>query len=837
MPEIRFARLSLTVPFVAALALPAGAQGLPATELPAPASPPAEALAEQLEDPQVMHGERLDPETAYGRGYVESMDTVMERERLNPSPTKNHKLRDGAQGSWAVPSRRSSFHAHSGEHYVMNKWGDTRMRIEFGESVDFDGAWISGHAADTLWADGLRIHGYRGDELQSSSDWLEELSDDGEWVSANFEGVTSIEIEARPVYQGGGWFGLDDLTFTRPSVVEGEPATQVVIDFDDLSFNTKVTGSGYGGLTWPMGSGSFEMPVQEVHAPKVPAETNVDEIDESLLTQNSFFGGSGTAPVLTMDIVGPRLGDAGAGWLPPDTNGAIGPNHFVAAVNQNLSVYDRNTGARLVNTGIANFFNTGSSAGDPRLLFDPHSNRFILLAEDFSSKIFLAVSMTDDPTGSWFKTSVVLSQGSDSNFWPDYPTLGVDATGIYTACYMVGGGMSLFAIDKAPLVAATPSLGTVTAFRGLPWEGAIQPCLTYGTPGRMYCVSRRSGGTLRLRYVLGPMNNPTLVEAGNVSVPGHGSPPNVPAQGSVAPLDALDFRPMNAVYRNGSVWTTHGVASGGRAACRWYEIDPIAVSTVQVGTVNDPVLGYMMPSISVNANDEVVLGFSGSSANQFAGAYFAGRVPTDPAGQLSAPVLLKAGANSYNTVDASGVNRWGDYSLTTIDPLDDLTVWTIQEYARNAADTWGTRIGRLEFPFTCPAPSNYCLTSANSVGSGALISATGVPSFTSNNFELSAVGLPANKPGLFFYGQNTTVSVLGDGLLCLAGSITRLGVTSSGAFGLAIQLQDLNSAPYSGGSGLTQAGDTRHFQYWYRDPSFGSSGFNLTDGLTVTFCP
>ena len=51
---------------------------------------------------------------------------------------------------------------------------------------------------------------------------------------------------------------------------------------------------------------------------------------------------------------------------------------------------------------------------------------------------------------------------------------------------------------------------------------------------------------MRLRYVQGPLTSPTLVEAGNISIPSHSSPPNAPALGSVAPLDCLDYRPMNA---------------------------------------------------------------------------------------------------------------------------------------------------------------------------------------------------------------------------------------------------------------------------------------------------
>jgi hypothetical protein len=34
-----------------------------------------------------------------------------------------------------------------------------------------------------------------------------------------------------------------------------------------------------------------------------------------------------------------------------------------------------------------------------------------------------------------------------------------------------------------------------------------------------------------------------------------------------------------------------------------------------------------------------------------------------------------------------------------------------------------------------------------------------------------------------------------------------------------------------------QPADTRYFQIWYRDPTGGSSGFNLSNGLEITFCP
>ena len=39
------------------------------------------------------------------------------------------------------------------------------------------------------------------------------------------------------------------------------------------------------------------------------------------------------------------------------------------------------------------------------------------------------------------------------------------------------------------------------------------------------------------------------------------------------------------------------------------------------------------------------------------------------------------------------------------------------------------------------------------------------------------------------------------------------------------------------GPGQISAGSTWNFQFWYRDPAGGGAGFNLSDGLQLTFCP
>ena len=89
--------------------------------------------------------------------------------------------------------------------------------------------------------------------------------------------------------------------------------------------------------------------------------------------------------------------------------------------------------------------------------------------------------------------------------------------------------------------------------------------------------------------------------------------------------------------------------------------------------VQVPYQEHVLPMIpSGHTVDDIILGFSGSSPSQYAAAYLAGRRSSDPVGELSDPILLKQGNAAYNTTGAGGVNRWGDYSLSSIDPDDDL---------------------------------------------------------------------------------------------------------------------------------------------------------------------
>lgn len=145
-----------------------------------------------------------------------------------------------------------------------------------------------------------------------------------------------------------------------------------------------------------------------------------------------------------------------------------------------------------------------------------------------------------------------------------------------------------------------------------------------------------------------------------------------------------------------------------------------------------------------------------------------------------------------------------------------------------------TLVGNLTASYNCAGPANYCPVTPNSAGSGAVIGTTGSSWISDNSFGLTAVGAPANKPGIFFVGPNQVSLPLGDGTRCVGGAIKRLGVRISDGSGVFTQALDFNNLP---NGTVIDPGKTQNFQCWFRDVDAGGTGFNLSDGTSVVFCP
>ena len=167
-------------------------------------------------------------------------------------------------------------------------------------------------------------------------------------------------------------------------------------------------------------------------------------------------------------------------------------------------------------------------------------------------------------------------------------------------------------------------------------------------------------------------------------------PPGFRQLGSTRKIAGNDSRIQDVVYRNGSLWTTHhvflpaGVPT--RSSVQWWQITPTpagpAVPTGgtvnQFGRVDDPT-GFFFrefPSIAVNVNNDVLIGYSQFSPAQFPSSAFASRKGTDPANQLF-ELTLKPGEAKYDKDFGAGENRWGDYSNTVVDPVNDNDMWKV----------------------------------------------------------------------------------------------------------------------------------------------------------------
>jgi len=188
----------------------------------------------------------------------------------------------------------------------------------------------------------------------------------------------------------------------------------------------------------------------------------------------------------------------------------------------------------------------------------------------------------------------------------------------------------------------------------------------------------------------------------------------VPQQGTSAKVDTLGDKIMTpVVYQNRSgtesLWADQTIIlnyPNGPTAIRWYQFDvtggtfPATPVQQQDWTNGSDGLWRWMPSIAVDENGSTAIGYSTSSPNIFPGIRYAGRLATDALDNLGQGegIMTNGGGSQL------GGGRWGDYTMTTIDPSDGVSFWHANEYYQASGGQWATRIGHLHFPRTAPTP-------------------------------------------------------------------------------------------------------------------------------------
>jgi len=402
--------------------------------------------------------------------------------------------------------------------------------------------------------------------------------------------------------------------------------------------------------------------------------------------------------------------------IPPDTMGAAGPNHLMATLNTQVRIQNK-SGSSISTVSLNSFWssvNGGSDSFDPKIYYDAGANRFIFTAMDDAwapaSGILIGVTETSDPTGNWFLWKV--DADSTDTYWADFPSIGFNSKWIAFSANMYANsdgspnGCKIWVFDKTNTYANNLLICRVfsTNFQ------TMVPCVTFGNEQDLYTVE--SGWYLglddyvRIDKITGPLYSPTFNYVRSIIVPSALTPTTAPQLGGIRKIENGDMRISSSpVFRFGHIFFTYcgKKLSPERNVIVWGELDPNSPNAVQTGIVQEtsvPIY-YAFPSIAVNSQTSIVLGFAGFSTGIYASAYYTGRERTDPPHTMRSPRLLKAGEDYYYKTFSGSDNRWGDYSATCIDPADDFSFWTIQEYAMpefNATyDRWGTWWGKISF--------------------------------------------------------------------------------------------------------------------------------------------
>jgi subtilisin-like proprotein convertase family protein len=515
--------------------------------------------------------------------------------------------------------------------------------------------------------------------------------------------------------------------------------------------------------------------------PHMRTQSAAQQLDPVI--QNAIGSGPNIpTPTTTFEGMGAGLAGFTVQSAPPDTDGDVGPNHYVQVVNSSITIFNK-TGAKLLGPVLTRTFFANFAAGvncqntndgDGIVRYDRLADRWVIAqfsVNGGNGPFFqcIAVSTTPDPTGSYNRY-----QFSYAGF-NDYPKMGLWPDGYYTTFNIFNGntfaGAKSCAYDRTKMLigaAATQECfdtgNTIGGLLAADLDGTTLP--PAGSPNPQLALDTNRLAFFKMHVDFATPANATFVGPTFITTAAFTPLCNggtcVTQPGTAQRLDSLADRLMNRlVYRNfvdhEALLVSHAVAAGTGGGVRFYELrNPAAPTIFQQGTFAPDTSFRFMSSMAFDQLGNIGMGYSISSSSPAVNPSirYTGRLTTDALGTMGQGEATLVAGTGVQT--GSNLSRWGDYSSLNIDPSDDCTFWFTSEYmGASGAFNWHTRIGNFKFANCGAVANDFSLTpnpTSRTTAAGTSTTYainTTVLSGTAETINLSVTGLPAGVTGTF----------------------------------------------------------------------------------------
>ncbi len=549
-----------------------------------------------------------------------------------------------------------------------------------------------------------------------------------------------------------------------------------------------------------------------------------------------------------------------SGFRPYDPTGAAGPNHYIQSINATpIRIFNKSTGAVITTFNLSTLWTPATgNEGDPIILYDRYADRWFLsqFGSTSNKKIYIAISTSSDPTGTYYAYTFTSPQ------FPDYLKFSVWENGYYMTSNQ--GTDKVFCFERTAMLAGSPTARAISAnfttgatngfFVPLPGDadGGLPPA---GTPLPFFCYNDNAWGsgaidgvkiwhmtvnwgttptaTIALNSTLATMSFDASYDVSGWN--------DVVQPGTTTKLDGIGGIPtFRAQWRKWTGYNTvvlnWGVnlnaSTPGKRGIMWVELRQDQSTGVwsiyQQQIYNPDIHSRWMGSIAMDDNGSIALCYAKSSSTVYPSLCYIGRLAGDPLGTMTFAETVVSVGDHVQT----GMNRFGDYSQTSLDP-DGITFWHTGEYIAGTANNQvKTRIYSFQLPTGAPmAGVSISITSGTNptcAGTSVTYTASGTNGGATPSYQWKVNGTNAGTNSATF---SSTTLANNDVVTCVMTS-NLPGVIGNPATsnGITMTINAIPATPTISQTGMVLTSSSASGNQWYLNGSIitGATGQNYT---------